>query len=328
MNADESKATILVTGGLGFVGSHFVWTAARAGRKLIVLDDGSAGTRPSLPDEVALTMGDVGDTATVASVCERYSPTAIVHFAGKIQVGESVTNPHLYFDVNLGRAMTLLEVARGHGVDRIVFSSSAAVYGEPQIVPIPESSPTRPVNPYGASKLAFEFVLDGYGHGYGTRWAALRYFNAAGADPEGRLREDHAPETHLIPLAIDAALGRRPALTVFGDDYPTRDGTCVRDYIHVLDLADAHLRVLDRLASGENVGPLNLGTGSGATVREVIDVVGQVVGKPVPHTMGPRRAGDPSALVADPSRAFELLGWRPARSALGTIVEDALRSRR
>ena len=322
------EATILVTGGLGFVGSHFVWAAVRAGRHPVVIDDGSAGTRPVLPEKVPVIMADIGDVAALEGACHRFSPSAVVHFAGKIQVGESVKNPRLYFDVNLGRAMTMLEVLHARGVQQVVFSSSAAVYGEPQAVPIPESAPTRPVNPYGASKLAFEYVLDGYGKGHGTRWAALRYFNAAGADPEGRLREAHAPETHLIPLAIDAALGRGPALTVFGTDYPTRDGTCVRDYIHVVDLADAHLRALDVLARGAGIGPLNLGTGAGATVREVMDVVGQIAGKPVPHTIGPRRDGDPSALVADPTRAFELLGWKPARSALPAIVEDALRARR
>jgi len=294
----------------------------------VVLDDQSAGTKPPLPADVTVVTADVGEAYLVDDLCARFAPTAVVHFAGKIQVGESVANPKLYFDVNLARALRLLDAARARGVEQVVFSSSAAVYGEPAVVPIPEASPTRPVNAYGASKLAFEYVLDAYGKAYGLKWAALRYFNAAGAAPDGTLREAHDPETHLLPLVIDAGLGRRPPLTVFGTDYPTRDGTCVRDYIHVADLADAHLRALDLLADGKTVGPLNLGTGSGHTVREVLGAAGEVVGNEIPLTLGPRRAGDPSALVADASRARELLGWKPARSDLRTILEDTLRSRR
>jgi UDP-glucose-4-epimerase GalE len=324
---------------LGFVGSHFVWAAASrggaeaergAGRglRVVVLDDGSAGASPPLPEGVEVVRGDIGDRAAVGQLLRRASVDAIVHFAGKIQVGESVTNPALYFDVNLVRALSLLEEARAAGVTRLVFSSTAAVYGEPDAVPIPEEAPKRPVNPYGASKLAFEHALEAYGRAYGLRWAALRYFNAAGAAPDGSIREAHEPETHLLPLVIDAGLGRRPPLTLFGDDYPTRDGTCERDYIHVCDLASAHLLTLDRLAQGEAVGAVNLGTGRGSTVREVLDVAERVLGRPVPHVVGPRRAGDPSSLVADPGRAERLLGWRAARSDLETLIEDTLRSRR
>ncbi|MBA3542697.1 MAG: UDP-glucose 4-epimerase, partial [Deltaproteobacteria bacterium] len=206
-------------------------------------------------------------------------------------------------------------------------SSTAAVYGTPEHVPIPESAPRVPINPYGATKLTIEFALDAWQRAYGLRWAALRYFNAAGAHPDGTLCECHEPETHLIPLAIDAALGRRPPLTIYGDDYPTPDGTCIRDYIHVQDLAAAHLEALARLEAGTTLGPLNLGTGAGCSVRAVIDAVAEVTGREVPCAIGPRRAGDPAELVADPSRAREVLGWRAQHSALPIIVEDAVRSR-
>lgn len=319
---------ILVTGGLGFVGSHFVWAASQGGREVVVLDDGSAGASPPMPPGVRVVRGDIGDRALVVPLLRDARADAIVHFAGKIQVGESVAKPAMYFDVNVVRALSLLESAREAGVPRFVFSSTAAVYGEPEIVPIPEGSPKRPVNPYGATKLSFEFALDAYGKAYGLRWAAPRYFNAAGAQPDGTLREAHDPETHLLPLVIDAGLGRRPPLTLFGDDYPTRDGTCERDYIHVCDLASAHLRMLDLLAEGREVGPMNLGTGRGSTVREILDAAAEVLGKPVPHTVGPRRAGDPSALVADPGRAAAVLGWRAERSDLPSLIEDTLRSRK
>jgi UDP-glucose-4-epimerase GalE len=319
---------ILVTGGLGFVGSHFVWAAARGGWEVVVLDDRSAGTSPPMPPGVEVVTGDLGDRALLSGVLGGGRIDAIVHFAGKIQVGESVTNPALYLDVNLVRALSLLEAARGAGVARLVFSSTAAVYGEPEVVPIVEESPKRPVNPYGASKLSFEYALEAYGKAYGLRWAALRFFNAAGAQPDGALREAHEPETHLLPLVIDAGLGRRPPLTLFGTDYPTRDGTCERDYIHVCDLASAHLRTLDLLGEGREVGAVNLGTGRGTTVREVMEEAGRILGKPVPHTVGPRRPGDPSALVADPGRAARLLGWRAERSDLPSLIEDTLRSRR
>ena len=320
--------TILVTGGLGFVGSHFVWVAAQAGRKSVVLDDGSAGTMPALPAGTPVVQGDVGDTALLADLFSRHKPEAIVHFAGKIQVGESVSKPAEYFDVNLVRALRLLDAARAAGVLRVVFSSTAAVYGQPDVVPIPESSPLRPVNPYGASKLAFEHALAAYDRAYGVRWAALRYFNAAGAMPDGSLREAHDPETHLIPIVIDAGLGRRDPLTVYGSDYETPDGTCVRDYIHVVDLADAHVKALDVLAQGKSAGALNLGTGHGHSVRQVVEAAAKVLGKPIPHVVGARREGDPASLVAGNGRAGEVLGWKPARSELATILEDALRSRR
>jgi len=319
---------LLVTGGTGFVGSHFARMAAEAGREVIALDDLSGGAPARLPAGVEVVVGDIADRPLVRGILERRRVGAIAHFAGKIQVGESVRDPALYFDVNVARTLTLLELARDAGVRAWLFSSTAAVYGRPERVPIPESSPLAPVNPYGATKLSIELALDAWGGAYGLRWCALRYFNAAGAHPDGTLRESHEPETHLIPLAIDAGLGTRPAIQVFGADYETPDGTCIRDYIHVQDLATAHLAALARLEAGETLGPINLGTGRGYSVQEVIDTAARVIGRPVPHAFVARRAGDPPRLVADPAAAMRALGWQPACSDLGAILEDALRSRR
>jgi UDP-glucose-4-epimerase GalE len=319
--------TILVTGGAGFVGSHFVWAAREAQRRVVVLDDLSGGSPGKLPPDVPLIRGDIGDTAAVRALIRDHGVTAMAHFAGKIQVGESVQKPELYFDVNLVRALALLEVAREARIENFLFSSTAAVYGAPSEVPIPETARCAPVNPYGATKLAFEHALKAYEDAHGLRWAALRYFNAAGARPDGTLREAHDPETHLIPLVIDAGLGRRPPIAVYGSDYATPDGTCVRDYIHVCDLASAHLAALSVLESGRAIGPVNLGTGRGATVLEVIQAAAAVLKRPIPHTIAPRRPGDPAALLADPRRAGEVLGWSPARSELSVIIEDAARSR-
>jgi UDP-glucose-4-epimerase GalE len=319
--------TILVTGGAGFVGSHFVWAARESGRQIVVLDDLSGGPAPKLPPDVQLIEGDVGDRAAVRHALIEHRVTAIVHFAGKIQVGESVQKPEIYFDVNLIRGLALLEAARDAGVRHFIFSSTAAVYGIPTEMPISEKAPCAPVNPYGATKLALEHALKAYEDAHGFRWAALRYFNAAGARSDGTLRESHDPETHLIPLVIDAGLGRRGPVTVFGDDYPTPDGTCVRDYVHVSDLASAHLAALQQLEAGRSVGPANLGTGRGFSVRQVIDAAAEVLKRPIPHAIGPRRAGDPAVLVADPSRAREVLGWSPARTDLTVMIEDAARAR-
>lgn len=328
-------AAILVTGGVGFVGSHFVRAATDEGRRVIILDDLSGmglaanDATPSLaiPDGAMLVRGDIGDVALVESLCRQHSVSSLVHFAGKIQVGESVRKPELYFDHNLNRSLRLLDTVREMGVRDVVFSSTAAVYGEPKTVPIPETAQTAPVNPYGCSKLAFEWILQSYAVAHGLRYAALRYFNAAGAHPDGTLSERHDPETHLVPLVIDAGRGRRPPLTVFGTDYPTPDGTCVRDYIHVCDLASAHLLALDQLAQGSSLGALNLGTGRGYSVRQVLEAAQDVLGAPIPHTVGLRRDGDPPALVADSSAAQRRLGWQPKRSELRTLIEDAARSR-
>jgi UDP-glucose-4-epimerase GalE len=316
--------SLLVTGGAGFVGSHFVRAAHDAGHRVVVLDDLSAGTKPPLPCE--LVVGDVADRSLVGKILREQKITAVVHFAGKIQVGESVKKPQLYFESNLVKSLALVDCVLEAGC-AFLFSSTAAVYGMPDQVPITESATRAPINPYGASKLALEEALRAYGSAYGLEWGALRYFNTAGAHPDGTLCEGHEPETHLLPLVIDAALGRRPPLTVFGTDYPTRDGTCVRDYVHVCDLADAHLAALDALDRGIAVDATNLGSAEGFTVLEVLREAEKVLGKPVPHTFGPRREGDPAVLLASNQRARELLGWTPHRSTLPTILADAARSR-
>jgi UDP-glucose-4-epimerase GalE len=322
-----TRDALLVTGGVGFVGSHFVRAALESRRRVVVLDDRSGGSAAVAPAGVEFVRGDIGDAPLVRSLCTRVGVGAVVHFAGKIQVGESVRAPKLYFDVNLVRSLTLIDAARDAGVDTFLFSSSAAVYGAPAQVPIPESAPCAPESPYGSSKLAVEHVLRAYGVAHGLRWAALRYFNAAGAHPDGTMIEAHEPETHLIPLVLDAALGRRPPPTIFGDDYTTPDGTCVRDYVHVCDLARAHLAALDVLGTGSHVAELNLASGRGFSVKEVIEATGRLMKAPIAHTIGPRRPGDPPILVADAARAQAILGWRPHRSDLETILEDALRSR-
>lgn len=324
------RMCVLVTGGAGFVGSHFVKAATAEGLSLVVLDDlsgQSPGAKPAVAPSVPFYRGDIGDLALVRNLCEKHAVSALVHFAGKIQVGESVRKPALYFDVNLARSLNLLEAVRQAGVSQVVFSSTAAVYGNPVRVPIPETAETAPVNPYGFSKLSLEWVLHSYAAAYGLRYAALRYFNAAGAHPDGTLAERHDPETHLVPLLIDAARGRRPALQVFGTDYGTPDGTCVRDYIHVCDLAQAHLLALFELGRGHNVGPLNLGTGQGYSVRQMLEATQRVLKIAVPHEFGPRRQGDPASLVACAKAAEKQLGFVPKHSDIHTLIEDADRAR-
>ena len=329
-------STVLVTGAAGFVGSHFSRVAADAGLRVVALDDLSTTPRwPRLPAAIECVVGDVGDRALVAQIVADRDVGAIVHFAGRIRVDESVREPALYFEQNLSRTIALLDAATSATRQlSFILSSSAAVYGQPERSPIVELAPTRPISPYGASKLAAEIALEAYGRargvssgqGTGVRWAALRYFNASGAHPDGTLREMHDPETHLVPLAIDAALGARPPIIVHGDDYATRDGTCERDYVHVLDLAEAHLAALSALGRGVVVGAVNLGSEKGFTVREVLAEVSAAVGRPVPHTVGPRREGDPPGLVAAVGLAGEKFGWHPRRD-LAEVVADALRSR-
>jgi UDP-glucose-4-epimerase GalE len=315
---------ILVTGGAGYIGSHMVHMLLAARHDVVVLDDLSSGHRDAVPESIELVKCDVADRTAVANTLRRGRIEAIIHFASRIQVGESVVQPRLYYTGNLGAAIALLESALDSGVRHFVLSSTAAVYGTPARVPIEEGDALAPINPYGETKLAIERMLAAYGRAYGLGYAALRYFNAAGANAEAGLGERHHPETHLLPIVIEAALGRRK-VTVFGTDYDTPDGTCIRDYIHVVDLCEAHLAALEHLARGGDGGAFNLGTGHGASVKEVIDAVEKVSGARVPVTYGPRRAGDPARLVASPQKARRELGWEPKRSSLENIVGDAWR---
>jgi UDP-glucose 4-epimerase len=316
---------VLVTGGAGYIGSHMVRALLEAEHRVIVVDDLSSGHIDAIAPGATFVCADVR-ADVVADVLREHAIEAVLHFASRIQVGESVTDPRLYYRDNLAAGVTFLERVLDAQVKYFVLSSTAAVYGDPIRTPIDEAHPTVPVNPYGETKLAMEKMLAAYGRAYGLRHAALRYFNAAGAGPG--LAERHDPETHLIPLVLDAALGRRPNVTVFGDDYPTPDGTCVRDYVHVTDLARAHLAALVHLERGDAGGAYNLGTGQGHSVREVIEVTRRVTGLDVPVVRGARREGDPPVLVAAAERARAELGWEPTRSSLPSIVEDAWRARR
>jgi UDP-glucose-4-epimerase GalE len=313
---------ILVTGGAGYIGSHTAMVLAAAGHEPVVFDDMSQGHDWAVKWG-PLERGSLSNPARLAQVFAAHPIDAVVHFAASALVGESMTNPAKYFRNNTVATLNLLDAMRDAGVSTLVFSSTCATYGDPVRVPIDETHPQVPVNPYGESKLMIEKIMRWYGEAYGLRWMALRYFNAAGADPEGRIGEDHDPESHLIPLVIGAAQGARPPVKIFGTDYPTADGTAIRDYIHVLDLADAHLRALDRLRSGTSSQAINLGTGRGHSVREVVDTIARVAGKPVPVVESPRRPGDPPELVAAPERARDVLGWTCRYAELETIVRHA-----
>ncbi len=315
-------SAILIVGGAGFIGSHTAKLVAAAGHTPVVFDNLSSGHRWALRWGV-FEEGDLADRAAIDRTLERHDVEAVIDFAAHIEVGESVRNPRKYFRNNLVNTLNLLDAMVDKGVKQIVFSSTAAVYGDPLTVPIPEDHRMLPVNPYGESKLFVERTLRWYGEAYGLRWAALRYFNAAGADPSGEIGEDHAPESHLIPLAIKAALGQRGELQVFGTDYPTPDGTAVRDYIHVVDLAQAHLLALDHLAAGKPSVAANIGTGVGHSVREVIAAVERVSGRTVPRREVGRRPGDAPSLVADARLAQTLLNFQPRYPDLLTIVEHA-----
>ncbi len=316
---------VLVTGGAGFVGSHAAKALAAAGYLPVVFDNLEHGNRWAVRWG-PLEEGDILDAARLEAVMRRWRPEAVLHFAGLISVGESVEKPDLYYRSNVQGSLNLVEAMRAAGVGRVVFSSTAAVYGATDTVPIPESAPLQPVNPYGAGKAMVEAILADCGVAYGIRSVSLRYFNAAGADPDGETGEAHDPETHLIPLALDALAGRRGALTLYGEDYDTPDGTCERDYIHVTDLADAHVKALDYMVRPDArvTDAFNLGTGTGYTVRQVLNAIGRVAGKQVPFRIGPRRPGDPARLVADPTRARAMLGWTPGHSDIETIVRTAL----
>jgi len=313
---------ILVTGGAGYIGSHTAKALARAGYRPVTYDSLVYGHRHAVKWG-PFVEGDIADTAKLERVIKDEAIDAIVHFAAFAYVGESVTKPEIYFQNNVVGSLSLLDAMRHTGVKPIVFSSTCATYGMPDRMPITEDTLQRPINPYGETKLMIERALAWYGPAHDIRSVSLRYFNACGADPEGEIGEEHDPETHLIPLILDAALGKRAAIDVFGTDYPTPDGTAVRDYIHVQDLADAHVKALSYLFEGGATTQVNLGTGTGNSVTEVIDAVERVTGRKVPKRLVARRAGDPPELVADPSKANSLLGWRPRMSDIDSIIRTA-----
>ncbi len=313
---------ILVTGGAGYIGSHFVKLAAGAGLNPIVYDNLSEGHRWAVLSD-RFYEADLADRDTLVKVIRDESIEAVVHFAANAYVGESVENPSKYFNNNYVGTLGLLDAMVEAGVKQLIFSSTCAVYGEPERVPIVEDNRRDPVNPYGLSKYFIERTLEWYSRAYGLRYMALRYFNAAGADPEGQTGEAHDPETHLIPLVLYTALGLRPHIEVFGDDYPTEDGTCVRDYIHVMDLSDAHLLALKYLKDGGESWALNLGTERGTSVMEMINAAREVTGRDIPVRIGPRRAGDPPVLVASSERAKAMLGWTPRYEDIRTVLEHA-----
>ncbi|MCL4768126.1 MAG: UDP-glucose 4-epimerase GalE [Hyphomicrobiaceae bacterium] len=322
MPKQTSIETVLVTGGAGYIGAHACKALAAAGYRPVTYDSLVHGHEQAVRWG-PLERGDILDRARLDEVIVRHRPAAVLHFAAFAYVGQSVTDPGRYYRNNVAGSLTLLEAARDHGIGRVVFSSSCATYGIPDALPIREDTPQRPINPYGASKLMVERMLADFGAAHGLRSIALRYFNAAGADPDGDIGESHDPETHLIPLALDAASGRRPAVTVLGTDYDTPDGTCIRDYVHVADLADAHVRALQALEAGAPSDACNLGIGRGYSVRQVIDAARRIAGCDVPVTLGDRRPGDPAALVADATKARDVLGWQPCLTGLDEIIRTA-----
>ncbi len=314
---------ILVTGGAGYIGSHYVLQASQEGEEVIVLDNMSYGHPEAVAPGVELVVGDMGDRSVLDSLFSEHKIDAVVHFAAFAYVGESVTDPRKYYHNNTVAALQVLDAMVDYGVKHFVFSSTCATYGNPQYIPMDEAHPQSPINPYGESKYFVERILAAYEHAYGLKYSALRYFNAAGADPEGRIGESHEPETHLIPLVLQVATGHRESISIFGTDYDTADGTCIRDYIHILDLARAHGLALDRLRSGAGSAAYNLGTESGYSVRETIETCASVSGKEINTVEKPRRAGDPPRLIASSTRARTELGWTPQYTDLESIVKTA-----
>ncbi len=311
---------VLVTGGAGYIGSVVADRLLRNGHSVTVLDNLSKGHREAVPAEAEFLLADTGDAPVLDYIFEQGHFDAVMHFAASIEAGESVLHPEKFFDNNCARTLTLLQAVLKYRVVRFVLSSTAAVYGEPQRTPIPEDHPLEPTNPYGESKLIVERMLSWFHRVHGLRYASLRYFNAAGATPERG--EAHNPETHLIPLVLEVPLGKRPAISIFGTDYPTKDGTCVRDYIHVDDLATAHLLALDALDEHSQL-ICNLGSGNGFSVREVIEIARKVTGHEIPVVEAPRRAGDPAVLVASSEKIHRLLGWKPQHSYMESIIRSA-----
>lgn len=314
---------ILVLGGAGYIGSHTVYELIDAGRDVVVVDNLVTGFRAAVHPKARFYQADIRDRAAMDAVFEKENIEGVIHFAASSQVGESMVDPLKYYDNNLWGTIALLESMTAHGVDKIVFSSTAATYGEPERIPILETDRTQPTNCYGETKLSMEKLMGWTSRATGLRYVALRYFNACGAHLSGKIGEAHDPETHLIPLILQVPNGKRESIAVFGDDYPTKDGTCVRDYIHVSDLAQAHILALDYLLKGGENNVFNLGNGVGFTVKEVIDVARHVTGHPIPARMCPRRSGDPAQLVASSEKARTVLGWKPKYDDLETIVRTA-----
>ena len=315
-------SSVLVTGGAGYIGSHAVKALKQAGLPVVVYDDLSAGHREAARFADAFIQGEIHDVERLRNAFREHDVDAVMHFAAWLSVGDSVRDPAGYYRNNVLGALAVLDAMIAEHVHRFVFSSTAAVFGNPVETPITEDHPKRPINAYGETKLAIERALPHYERAYGIKSVVLRYFNAAGADPDGDLGEDHSPEQHLIPRAIDAALGR-DSFAIFGDDYDTPDGTCLRDYIHVTDLADAHIRALESLRAGGPSARYNLGNGRPTSVKEVVDAVARVVGRKVPYTIGPRREGDPGVLFASSARIKKELGWKPQFEQIDTIVRTA-----
>lgn len=321
----KNQQMILVTGGAGYIGSHTVQALRKAGYEVIIVDNLVYGHQDLVENvlQTKLIIGDIGDRAFLDNLFANHSIAAVIHFAAYAYVGESVVNPAKYYGNNFVGTFTLLEAMRAASVNKIVFSSTCATYGEPETIPIPEEHPQNPINPYGMSKLMVEKLLADFDTAYGLKSVCFRYFNAAGADPEGRLGEDHSPETHLIPLILLTALGKRESISIFGTDYPTADGTCIRDYIHVSDLALAHVQGLEYLLADNQSQVFNLGNGNGFSVREIIEAARQITGKKIEVVESDRRAGDPPVLVGSSAKARKILGWQPQYADIKNIIAHA-----
>ena len=316
------KDSVLVTGGAGYIGSHACKALSQAGFTPVAYDNLSRGNAWAVKWG-PLEVGDIADQSRLVNVLDVHRPIAVMHFAAYAYVGESVTEPMLYYTNNVSGTLSLISAMRAAGIDRLVFSSTCATYGVPSTLPITEAHPQAPISPYGHSKLMIERILRDADAAYGLRSISLRYFNAAGADPDGEIGEAHDPEPHLIPLVLGAAAGSVPHLTIHGSDYPTHDGTCIRDYVHVSDLADAHVRALRYLIDGNRSDFINLGTGEGCSIRQVVTSAEAVTGRRIPLTFGPRRPGDPAVMVADAGRAEQVLQWRSCQSDMDTILQSA-----
>ncbi len=319
----KKNKTILVTGGAGYIGLHMAKLLKNSGYKTIIFDNLSKGHAHFVSDAETFIIGDLKNTSSIKEVFINYAIDAVIHFAGFIEVEESVKNPIKFYINNIANTLNLIEVMLKYDVKKFIFSSTAAIYGEPEYIPIDEKHQEKPLNPYGRSKLFIEHSLKDMAEAYGLNYAILRYFNASGADLEGKIGECHQPETHLIPLVLEVAEGKRESISIFGDDYPTPDGTCIRDYIHVIDLCQAHLLALEKLFLGGKSDCYNLGSGCGFSVKEIIDGVSKITGRPIPTIIAPRRSGDPAILIADSTKAIQSLGWKPRFSDIQTIIRSA-----